>query len=173
MAIAPAPLGDQRPAVIDVDAPGDLELGLDDALTDVRNAGVATLHHRKVGILAIAPSGVHVISDAVRCGRVERRFDSLGRNSGFRLLIDGRDRSKLVRPVSAAAELVRDRLRSQGISRVPVAPHLCVSGATWNNRPTPFQVDDVTVIWPAELSQRLLTSGGLADRIDEITSALA
>lgn len=176
MAIAPAPLGDQRPAVIDVDARVDLdidlEIDLDEALAIARNAGVTTIHHRRVGILAIAATGVHVIADAVRCGRVERRFDSVGRNGGFRLLVDGHDRSKLVRPVSSSAEQVRQRLTERDLSDVRVTPHLCVSGARWNNRPSPFQVDDVTVTWPAELSQHLTAPGDLDDRIGEITRAL-
>lgn len=145
-----------------------------DHLEAIARSGAIVRHGAGDHRLVITSTGVHVIDATVRSGLVERRFDTSRRDGGFRLLIDGRDRSRLVADVRSRLDDLRARLSRHGVDDIEVFAHLCVAGARWNRLPTAFDVDGVNVTWPSELGRALETPGPLCpERIRALDTTLA
>lgn len=148
----------------DTGAVGEERLGA--RLNELAGASLRVLHDRRIprstaniDHLAIAPTGVYVI-DAKRF----RGRPSLIVEGGFirprveKLMVAGRDRSKLVDGVLKQVDLVRG-IVGDG---VPVRGVLCFVEADWPLIGGSFVTRDVDVLWPKKLCTQLQEPGTLA-----------
>jgi hypothetical protein len=143
--------------------------------------GIVELHDRPVpgsrasiDHIAVTPTGVWVI-DAKRYGG---RSVACREGAGLlrrdrRLLVDGRDETRLVEamsgPVGAVVEAAGNLLDG-----VVVRPALCFTESSWGLHPKPFLVKDVVVCWPKALQRILSRPGDLDDlRVRDIAAVLA
>lgn len=149
------------------------------ALTD---RGVHTLHDRRVprtkaniDHIAVAASGVYVIDAKRYQGRPTLRVEGgLFRPRTEKLMVGGRDRTKLVAGLDKQVRLVRDALSQAGELDVPVHGMLCFVGAGWPLIGGSFCINDHEVLWPKKAFSQLSRSGPLdAGRINVIQRALA
>lgn len=160
----------------DTGALGEERLG--QRLNDLASETVRVLHDRRIpgtraniDHLAVTPTGVFVI-DAKRY--VNKR-PSLKVEGGLlrprteKLLIGGRDQTKLVDGVLKQVDLV------QGIvgDHVPVTGVLCFIESDWPLIGGAFATRGVEVLWPKKLYPRLTVDGPHTDQVAELHQRLA
>jgi hypothetical protein len=143
--------------------------------------GVVLMHDRlmptgraNIDHLAIGPSGVKVIDAKRYHGRiaVERR-GGLVRARTEHLIVDGRDRTKLVDGVLAQAEAVRESLAAGPHAAVPVQAVLCFVDGNWPLLGR-LEVRGVPVLPPRRVSKLCTTAGPCdAETVKEIEATLA
>lgn len=155
------------------------------SLNPLVDAGtISALHDRRVprssaniDHILVAANGVWVIDAKRYTGRI-----AVGQRGGFFtgrsvLTVGGRDRSKLVEGVHKQLEVVRAALASDGHDGVSLQGALCFIDGDWGFRFRPFTIDDVLVISPKALCDRLSQAGPL-DRdqrealVDSLSRAL-
>jgi Nuclease-related domain len=134
-----------------------------DMLDRLAEFGVVTLHglplrrrRAVVDHIAVASSGVHVIDTKMWAGRVELKEGGSALKPDERLLVAGRDRTRL------ATDLVRKVVgvrRALGELMVPIHAALCFVDGDWPLWAKPFEVRGVTVLWPKELERRVAQLG--------------
>lgn len=89
-------------------------------------------------------------------GRPERKVvGGLRRPRVEKLLVDGRDRTRLVDGVEKQVDLVRDIVGGE----LPVQGVLCFVDADWPLLGAAFRVRDVDVVWPKKLYTKLREPG--------------
>ncbi|HSY14437.1 MAG TPA: nuclease-related domain-containing protein [Jatrophihabitantaceae bacterium] len=145
-----------------------------DALTDF---GVRLLHDRRpageranIDHIAIGPRGVFVIDAKRYRGRPEPRE----RSGGTALIVDGRDRSKLVDGVRKQGESIQVALTSNGWPGVSVRGMLCFVVADWSPASEAFVVNEADVLWPKMACELVVASGTLEQQaIEELHRLLA
>jgi len=152
-------------------AKGEEELA--EGLNKLGGKGVYVLHDRRIprtkaniDHIAVAASGVFVI-DAKRYRNkrpILRVEGGLFRPRTERLLIGGRDGSKLVAGVHKQVNLVRGAL-GPTFEGHDVAVHgmLCFIDADWPLIGGSFSVDGVDVVWPRQAAKLLTQTGPLSD----------
>jgi Nuclease-related domain len=148
-----------------------------DMLDRLGTFGVVTLHgvrlRRRRAIvdhIAVAPSGVYVIDTKMCTGRVELKEGGSELKPDDRLLVAGRDRTRLAADLLRKVSGVRGAL---GDMMVPVHAALCFIDGDWPLRAKPFDVRGVTVMWSKELERRVAQLGRReAHEIAEIASRL-
>lgn len=159
----------------DTGAVGEERLGarLNDAASDVRRM----LHDRRIpgsraniDHLAVTPTGVHVIDAKRLKGRPDLRVEGgLLRPRIEKLVVGGRDCTKLVDGVLKQADLVR-----AVVGDVPVHPVLCFVDADWPLIGGAFSTRGVHVLWPKRLITHLESAGPLdADLVQLVHQQLA
>jgi hypothetical protein len=118
------------------------------------------LHDRRAGSRAnidhivVSPAGLFVVDAKRYSGRVQRRNAAVLGGRGARLLVNGRDQTRLVPPVLRQAEVV-ERAVSPMFNGVRVTPVLCFVGAEWGFLAPPFEIDGVIVTWRQQLARRI------------------
>ena len=148
---------------------------LGEVLNDMRDAGILSLHDRRmprtkanIDHLAVAATGVWVI-DAKRYRGLVKAVDRGGWfRSDVRLTVAGRDRTKLVDGVLHQASVVRSALASTPFAEVPIYGALCFIDAEWPLFSKPFAVKGVVVSWGKALWQLVGASGELGS--DDVTA---
>jgi hypothetical protein len=152
-----------------------------DALAD---RGVIALHDRNVpgstgniDEIAIGPSGVYVIDVKHYEGRAVKKDlpGSIFRSRLPRLLVGGRDRTKLVSKMAWQMDVVRSALDELPEARfVPGQAMLTFVGAQWGLFRSAFDIDGVWVGWPKEMAKVVSRPGALdsetVQRIAELLS---
>jgi hypothetical protein len=134
-------------------------------LNELSSAGLLVLHDRRIpgsraniDHLAITPTGVYVIDTKKYQGRPQLRVEGgLIRPKIEKLLIGGRDRTRLVsgvqRQVQAVRAVVSDDVAVHGV--------LCFVDADWPLIGGSFTVQDVEALWPKKLYPKLQRPGPL------------
>ncbi|MBB5633295.1 hypothetical protein BKA04_001518 [Cryobacterium mesophilum] len=130
-------------------------------LDSIASDSIRVLHDRRIprtkaniDHLAVTPSGVWVIDAKKYSGAPSLRVEG-----GFlrprveKLIVGGRDRSKLVDGVLWQIERVREVAPD-----VPVRGILCFVESDWPLLAGPFRVNGVEVLWPKKLAGRLKES---------------
>lgn len=144
--------------------------------------GVRLLHDRRIpgtraniDHVAVSATGVHVIDAKRYRGRPSLRVEGgLFRPRSEKLLVGSRDCTKLVEGVHKQVTLVRAALDSAGLADAPVHGALCFVEADWPVLGGSFVVDDVAVLWPKKLAERLTRAGGWTiAEIDHVHATLA
>ena len=160
-------------------AGGEEKLGA--ALDGLVSRGLFVLHDRRrprtaanIDHLVIAPNGVWVV-DAKRYSGLVTKVDKGGwLRSDLRLVIGGRDRTKLVEGVHKQVADVRQVLTRSNIPDVTVHGVLCFVDAEFPLFAKPFAVDGVLIIWGKALRERMAVPGPLtADQRAELHRLLA
>ena len=143
-----------------------------DALADAHE-DVVVLHDRRLprsranlDHLVVTRAGVYVI-DAKHCqGRLTVR--------GSRLLVAGRDRSRLLEQMARQERAVSTVLTAAGYGQVPVTTALCFVGVRWPWLFRPQQVAGVRLCGPGVLADLLESDTGPAPlAADEVAALLA
>lgn len=151
------------------------------ALDALTSQGVFVLHDRRrartaanIDHLVIAPSGVWVV-DAKRYAGLVTKVDKGGWfRSDVRLMVGGRDRTKLVEGVQKQMKDVRQLLAGTSIPDVAVHGALCFVDAEFRLFAKPFEVGGVLVSWGKALRERMVVPGPLdAEQCDAIHRHLA
>ena len=145
--------------------------------------GAIVLHDRRmprsranIDHLAVAPSGVFVIDAKRYKGKIEVRKPFLGRP---RLLIAGRDKTKLVEGLARQREAVRAKL-AETVPEMPVHACFCFlnpagqSGGSGLPLFGTLSIDGFPLFYPRKLSKRLNAPGALtAESRREVAELLA
>ena len=148
--------------------------GMLDGLSEFGNV---TLHDRRIprsraniDHVVVAPSGIYVVDTKHVRGRVEVRDVGGIFERDERLYVANRDRTRLTHALGKQADAVR---RALGPTHVPVHAVLCFVGAEWRLLQRPFDLHATTVLWPRELSRRVLQLGRLdLDAVEVIARRL-
>jgi len=151
------------------------------ALDAMTSHGLFVLHDRRrprtaanIDHLVIAPSGVWVV-DAKRYAGLVTKVDKGGWfRSDVRLMVGGRDRTKLVEGVQKQMKDVRQILSASSVPDAAVHGALCFVDAEFRLFAKPFEVGGVLVSWGKALRERMVVPGPLdADQCAAIQSHLA
>lgn len=135
--------------------------------------GVVVLHDRRLprsranlDHLVVTRSGVYVIDAKHYQGRLTVR--------GSRLLVAGRDRSRLLELMARQERAVSSLLSAAGYGQVPLTTALCFVGVGWPWLFRPRQVAGVRLCAPGELADLLEGDTGPAPvAVDEVAAVLA
>lgn len=127
------------------------------------------LHDRRISSsranidhIVVAPNGVWVIDAKLYDGKVECRTVGSLWNAESRLFVGGRDRTKLVRGMSAQVEATRAALASDPLAgTIPVRAAVCFVSSNWGLLAKPFELHGVSMLWPQKLAQRISMPGPL------------
>lgn len=149
-------------------AMGEEKLGA--ALDAMASQGLLVLHDRRrprtaanIDHLVVAPSGVWVI-DAKRYSGLVTKVDKGGWfRSDLRLVIGGRDRTKLVEGVHKQVADVRNVLQGSAVPNVPVHGTLCFVDSQFRLFAKPFDIDGVLITWGKALREQLTRPGPIDD----------
>jgi hypothetical protein len=127
-------------------------------LHDLRDPGSrANIDH-----VVVCPSGVVVIDAKRYQGRPQLRVEGgMLKPRQERLVVGGRDRSRLVDGVLGQRDLVRAALGDA--NELPTKPVLCFVGADWPLIGGDFQTRGVHVLWPKRLISLLAEPGPLTE----------
>ncbi|QYJ05400.1 NERD domain-containing protein [Nocardioides panacisoli] len=151
---------------------GEEQLGR--SLDRLAEDGIATLHDRgvpgtraNIDHLAVTSAGVWVIDAKKYKGRPTHRVEGgVLRPRVEKLMVAGRDRTKLVDGVIKQVEVVRSV-----VPDVPVQGALCFIDADWPLLDGSFVMRDIKVLWPKRLYKRLRQDAGDID-VEETTLRL-
>ncbi len=132
---------------------------LGEKLNDLASDTLRVLHDRRIpgtraniDHIALTPSGVYVIDPKRYSGRPTLKIErGLLRPRTEKLLVGGRDRTKLVHGVLKQVDLVR----AIAGDHVPVTGVLCFIDADWPIIGGAFTTRGVDVLWPKKLYPRL------------------
>ncbi|WP_322921662.1 nuclease-related domain-containing protein [Nocardioides renjunii] len=159
----------------DTGAIGEERLG--EKLNDLASDSIRILHDRRIpgtraniDHIALTPSGVYVIDPKRYAGRPTLEIEGgLLRPRTEKLLVGGRDRTKLVDGVLNQVGLVRAIVGDD----VPVVGVLCFIDADWPLIGGSFTTRGVEVLWPRKLYPRLAAPTPSQVDLDALHRALA
>jgi hypothetical protein len=115
-----------------------------------------------IDLIAVCPSGIFVIDAKNHNGKVEVRATGFGRWREERLMVQGRDRTRLVDGMSRQVTAVKEATEAGGFgSEVPVHAIVCFVNSDWDLFLTALTVNGVQVTAPRPLRQRLRKEGPL------------
>jgi hypothetical protein len=124
------------------------------ALDALAANGILALHDRRIprsraniDHIAVGRHAVYTVDAKRYRGRIAVR--------GERLLVAGRDRSKLVAQARRQRDVVRAALDAGGFHEVPVLPVLCFTGVEWSLLFPPRRAGDVRLCSPKGLERAL------------------
>lgn len=162
IAWAKGAVGEQRLAKYLVSAVGDRAVLLNDrAVKGTRG---------NVDHIVIASSGVWIIDAKNYAGLVEHRNVGGWFNPDFRLVVKGRDQTKLVHGLAWQIEAVRKALAG---GDVPIYAALCFTDAEWRLFAKPIYHDGILVTWAKKLAELVAAPGPLSeDMIFEVADRL-
>lgn len=141
--------------------------------------GVRLLHDRRIprtraniDHLAVSAGGAFVIDAKRYKGRPQLRVEGgLFRPRVEKLMVGGRDQTRLVEGVHKQVDLVRAALEAAGMADVPVRGVLCFVEADWPMIGGSFVIEGVSVVWPKRLSELLTAPGPLDGATTEMAHA--
>lgn len=145
-------------------APGEVRVG--QVLDSIE--GIVAVHDRRIphtraniDHLAITPAAIWVI-DSKRYVNAKVEFRNAGGifRPDERLIVGGRDRTKLVDAMAWQVEAVNKVLDGR-LDDVAVKPALCFVDSTWNWLAKPFLVRGVAICWPKGLPDLMSRPGPL------------
>ena len=145
-------------------------------------AGVAiVLHDRKVprtrgniDHLVVAPSGVWIVDAKNYAGKVEMRDVGGWFSTDVRLLVNGRNQTKLVDGLGWQADAVNAVLESIGFGEAPLHRALCFTSSEWGWFAKPLRMNGVVITWRAALIEAIRQPGPLnAAMIDLVARELS
>lgn len=150
----------------DTGAIGEERLG--QKLNELASDTLRVLHDRRIpgtraniDHIAVTPNCIYVIDPKRYVGRPTLKVEGgLIRARTEKLLVGGRDRTKLVDGVLRQVDLVRDIVGND----VPVTGVLCFIDADWPLIGGAFTTREVDVLWPRKLYPRL--TGSAAPKVD-------
>ena len=127
-------------------------------LDGIASDSIRVLHDRRIrgsraniDHLVVTPSGVWVIDTKKYSGSPSLRVEGgILRPRVEKLVVGGRDKSRLVDGVLWQVECVREE-----VPGVPVCGILCFVDSEWPLLAGPFRVNGVEVLWPRKLVSRL------------------
>jgi hypothetical protein len=159
----------------DTGAIGEERLG--EKVNELASDRVRILHDRRIpgtraniDHIAVTPTGVYVIDPKRYNGRPTLRIEGgLLRPRTEKLLVGGRDRTKLVDGVLKQVDLVRTIVGDD----VPVTAVLCFIDADWPLIGGAFTTRGVEVLWPKKLYPRLMAVTSHQFRIATVHGQLA
>ena len=159
----------------DTGAVGEERLG--QKLNELASDTLRVLHDRRIpgtraniDHIAVTPTGVYVIDPKRYSGRPTLKVEGgLRRSRTEKLLVGGRDRTKLVDGVLKQVGLVR-AIVGDG---VPVVGILCFIEADWPLLGGAFTTRGVEVLWPKKLYSRVTASAPFEFELDALHRALA
>jgi hypothetical protein len=138
------------------------------ALDTMGGHGVLVLHDRRrprtaanIDHLAVCANGVVVIDAKRYAGRVERVDKGGWLRTDHRLVVGGRDRTKLAEAVGRQVDDVCGVLEGVLPGEVRVTGALCFVDAEFGLLARPFLIGDVLVTWGKALRARLTEDGPL------------
>ncbi len=157
----------RRPSHFRTEEPRQASEGVVTTVLD-RTEGIVVLHDRLVSggrasveHLAVTPSGVWIIEAQRYAGQRVAACETGGPfRREQRLLVDGRDRTRLVDAVAGQAGIVAGAIGDRTAETV-VRPVLCFVDAAWPWLARPFLIRGVTICWPEELPLILTRPGRL------------
>ncbi len=138
-------------------------------LDQLTSDGVRLLHDRgipgtraNIDHIAVGPAGVFVIDAKNYRGRVEVASEGgWGRPRVDRLMVGGRDRTKLVAGMHVQVETVRRALAARDGDSVPVTGMLCFVAADWPLLGGAMVIERVHVLWPNKIKDHVLRDRSL------------
>jgi len=151
-------------------------------LDKLADRGVQTLHDRRIpgtraniDHIAVGPAGVFVIDTKRYKGRPQLRVEGgLFRPRVEKLMVGGRDCTKLVAGMTKQTELVRAAIASTASRTIAVHGILCFIDADWPLVGGAFTISGVDVAWPKKAAQLITETGALDhDHVCEVHRVLA
>jgi hypothetical protein len=110
--------------------------------------------------IAVASSGVWVIDTKRYSGRLEPVNRGGWLHPDWRLMVNGRDRSKLAADLAKQIAVVTSALKAEASEQLPsIHGVLCFVDADWVFLAKPFSLDGVIVAWPDALIELLSRPG--------------
>jgi len=110
--------------------------------------------------VVVAPSGIWVVDAKSYAGKVERTVSGAFFKPNVRLLVRGRDQSKLADGAYAQLDVVQRALGACEVE-LPLRAALCFVDSEWGLFAKPFLFRDVLVCYPAGLVKRIREPGPL------------
>jgi hypothetical protein len=151
-------------------AVGEQKLGA--ALDRMTSAGALLLHDRRlpgtqanIDHLAVTANGVWVIDAKRYSGRIAKVDKGGWFSSDVRLMVGGRDRTKLIAGVHKQIARVATALGREFGAELPVHGVLCFVDADWGWFAKPFVLQEVLVTWGQALRERFTEPGPLGDEL--------
>lgn len=145
--------------------------------------GVRVLHDRRIpggraniDHLVVAPAGVFVVDAKRYKGRPHLRVEGgIVRARVEKLMVGGRDCSKLIAGIQKQVGLVTAALTAAAVTDMPpVRGMLCFVDAGWPLFGGAFTTADIDVLWPRKIAEHALAVQALtADEVRTIHAALA
>jgi hypothetical protein len=163
-----------------VGAAGERKLG--QRLDGLADQGALVLHDRRIpgsraniDHVVVSPSGIWVIDAKRYRGRPQRRVDGgILRPRVEKLIVGGRDCTKLVAGVHKQIELVAAAVGRAAFGDVTIRGMLCFVEADWPLIGGSFSIEGVAVLWPKKAAELVTAPGDLApSRVIEIQRYLA
>ena len=144
-------------------------------LDGIASDSIRVLHDRRIrgsraniDHLVVTPSGVWVIDTKKYSGSPSLRVEGgILRPRVEKLVVGGRDKSRLVDGVLRQVECVREEVRE-----VPVRGILCFVDSEWPLLAGSFRVNGVEVLWPRKLVGRLTAAGPAVVDVDAVAGVL-
>ena len=144
-------------------------------LDGIASATIRVLHDRRIpgtraniDHLVVTPGGVWVVDSKRYKGRPELRIEGgILRPRVEKLIVGGRDKTKLVEGVEWQVEQVRS---AAGV--IPVTGVLCFVEADWPLIGGSFTMRGIEVLWPKKLVTKLSAASGVVD-VEATTAILA
>jgi hypothetical protein len=151
------------------------------ALESMRDEGVLPLHDRRIprskaniDHLAVTPNGIWVIDPKRYDGKVEVVNKGGWFRTDIRLMVNGRDRTKLVEAMHRQRAHVRAALNGTEFEDAPVHGALCFIDSEWPWFAKPKVVDGIVISWGKALRPMLTEPGEFdADRRSAVHRHLA
>jgi hypothetical protein len=146
-------------------------------LNDLSSDTLRVLHDRRIpgtraniDHIAVTPTGIYVIDAKKYKGRPSLKVEGgILRPRTEKLLVGSRDCTKLVDGVLKQVDVVR----AIATDDIPVTGVLCFVEADWPLIGGSFTTRGVEVLWPKKLYPRLVASGPLSPRLDDLHRQLA
>lgn len=145
--------------------------------------GALVLHDRRIrgtrsniDHIAVSPAGVFVLDAKRYQGRPMLKVEGgLVRPRTEKLMVSGRNCTKLVDGVCKQVALVRDALlKIADFDEVPVQGMLCFVQADWPLIGGAFSTRGVRVLWPAKAAELITAAGEIGPRaVDAVRRHLA
>lgn len=146
-------------------------------LLDTELVDAVTLHDRRAPTtrgnldhLVIASSGIWLIDANRHAGEVECRSTGANGSADMRLVVNGRNQTRLIHAMGWQVAAVRAQLDTIGFGEVPVHPVVCFTSSRWASSTSPFDVHGVLVTWPSALVQTIGAPGHLDVRLIDLVA---
>ncbi len=143
-------------------------------LASLADQGVLVLHDRcvpkskaNIDHIAVTPNGIWVIDPKCYSGKVEERNRGGWFRPDWRLYVNGRDRSSLVKAMHRQRVHVVNAIAGTDYEGTPVRAALCFVDGAWPLfQRKPLIVDGIVVSWPKKLWPMLSDTTAFNNELD-------